>query len=179
MSNAASPSASIRIGLCGAPSSRRASCASRSIGVAAIKRSDIVRMLDRIEDENGATIATRTLAYVGRIMNWHAARDDDFKSPIVRGMARRKPSDHARSRVLNDDELLAVSGGRSHVAAGVAQAISQSAAVIQQGGSVSIGGGNGATSFSGNLTVVETFVAAITQVATNVNTGNVNVTVAV
>jgi hypothetical protein len=79
---------------------------------------------------------------------------------------------------LSDDELLAVSGGRSH-AAGVAQAISQSAAVIQQGGSVSIGGGNGATSFSGNLTVVETFVAAITQVATNVNTGNVNVTVAV
>ena len=80
---------------------------------------------------------------------------------------------------LSDDELLAVSGGRSHVAAGVAQAIHQSAAVIQQGGSVSIGGGNGATSFSGNLTVVETFVAAITQVATNVNTGNVNVTVAV
>jgi len=49
---------------------------------------------------------------------------------------------------------------------------------VQQGGFVGIGGG-GATSFSGNLTVVETFVAAITQVATNVNTGNVNVTVAV
>ena len=80
---------------------------------------------------------------------------------------------------LNDDEILAVSGGRSSVFAGVAQAIQQDAAVIQKGGSVSIGGGNGATAFSGNLTVVETFVAAITQVATNVNTGNVNVTVAV
>jgi hypothetical protein len=80
---------------------------------------------------------------------------------------------------LSDDELLAVSGGRSCVAAGVAQSIEQSAAVVQQGGSVRIGGGNGATSVSGNLTVVETFVAAITQVATNVNTGNVNVTVAV
>jgi hypothetical protein len=80
---------------------------------------------------------------------------------------------------LSDDELLAVSGGRSSVAAGVAQSIEQSAAVVQQGGSVRVGGGNGATSFSGNLTVVETFVAAITQVATNVNTGNVNVTVAV
>jgi len=79
---------------------------------------------------------------------------------------------------LSSDELLAVSGGRSSVAAGVAQAIQQDAAVVQQGGSVSIGGGNGSTSFSGTLTVVETFVAAITQVATNVNTGNVNVTVA-
>jgi hypothetical protein len=78
---------------------------------------------------------------------------------------------------LSDAELLAVSGGRSSIAAGVAQAIRQDAAVVQQGGSVSVGGGNGATSFSGNLTVVETFVAAITQVATNVNTGNVTVTV--
>ena len=79
---------------------------------------------------------------------------------------------------LSDAELLAVSGGRSSVAAGVAQVIRQDAAVVQQGGFVGIGGG-GATSFSGNLTVVETFVAAITQVATNVNTGNVTVTVAV
>ncbi len=82
---------------------------------------------------------------------------------------------------LSDDELLAVSGGvgesSTHVAAGTAQAIQQDAAIIQEGGDVKIGGGNGSTSFSGNLTVVETFVAAITQVATNVNTGNVNVTV--
>jgi hypothetical protein len=42
-------------------------------------------------------------------------------------------------------------------------AIQQDAAVVQQGGSVSVGGGNGATSFSGNLTVVATFVAAITD----------------
>ncbi len=82
---------------------------------------------------------------------------------------------------LSDDELLAVSGGvgesSTHVAAGIAQTIQQEAAVVQSGGSVGIGGGNGSTSFSGNLIVVETFVAAITQVATNVNTGNVNVNV--
>jgi hypothetical protein len=71
---------------------------------------------------------------------------------------------------LSDAELLVVSGGRGSVAAGVAQAIRQDAVVVQQGGFVSVGGGNGATSFSGNLTVVETFVAAITQVATNVKT---------
>jgi integrase len=73
-----------------------------------IRRKDLVRLLDDIEDNRGPAQADMVLAIVRRIMNWHAARDDDFKSPIVRGMARRKPSDHARSRVLNDDELRAV-----------------------------------------------------------------------
>jgi integrase len=41
-------------------------------------------------------------------MNWHAARTDDFKSPIVRGMARTKPKERQRERVLTDDELRAV-----------------------------------------------------------------------
>jgi hypothetical protein len=68
---------------------------------------------------------------------------------------------------LTDDELLAVSGGQTTVA-GVVQAIQQEAVVVQQGGSVVSGG-----------TVIETFVAAITQVATNVNTGDVNVDVTV
>jgi hypothetical protein len=77
---------------------------------------------------------------------------------------------------LNDDELLAVSGG-AVVAVGIAQAIEQSAAVVQQGGSLGIGGGNGATSVSGNLTFTQTFAASITQVATNVNNGSVNATV--
>jgi hypothetical protein len=80
---------------------------------------------------------------------------------------------------LTDAELDAVSGGRAHtsVAAGVSQRIDQSVQLAQVGGDLNIGGGNGSTSFSGNLTVVETFVAAITQVATNVNTGNVTVTI--
>jgi len=73
-----------------------------------IRRSEIVRMLDRIEDENGAVMADRTLAYLRRIMSWHASRSDDFRSPIVRGMARTKPAESARDRVLTDDELSAV-----------------------------------------------------------------------
>ncbi len=77
---------------------------------------------------------------------------------------------------LNDDELLAVSGG--FVAIGIAQIISQSAAVVQGGGSLGIGGGNGATSFSGNLTFTQAFAAAITQTATNVNNGSVSAVVA-
>ena len=76
-----------------------------------IKRSDIVRLLDKIEDEHGAGMATNTLAHVRKIMNWHATRSDDFRTPIVRGMARTKPKERARDRVLTDDELRAISGG--------------------------------------------------------------------
>jgi hypothetical protein len=77
---------------------------------------------------------------------------------------------------LNDDELLAVSGGS--VAVGISQRVHQEAAVLQYGGSVGIGGGNGATAFSGNLSFTETFSASISQSATNTNNGSVTATVA-
>jgi integrase len=70
-----------------------------------IKRSEIVRLLDEIEDENGPSMAHLTLAFLSKVMNWHAGRDDDFLSPIRRGMGRIKPGEHARDRVLSDDEL--------------------------------------------------------------------------
>src|SRR5712691_9623995 len=73
-----------------------------------IKRTDIVRLLDKIEDENGPVMADRTLATLRRLMNWHAGRSDDFRSPIVRGMTRTKTKERARERVLTDDELRAV-----------------------------------------------------------------------
>jgi hypothetical protein len=80
---------------------------------------------------------------------------------------------------LTDAELDAVSGGRglTSVAAGVSQRIDQRVQLAQIGGDLNIGGGNGATSGAGIVTVIETFVAAITQVANNINTGNVTVTV--
>jgi hypothetical protein len=67
-----------------------------------IKRSDVIRLLDRIEAgelkdkdsapiRGGSTMADRTLAIIRKILNWHATRSDDFRSPIVRGMARVKP----------------------------------------------------------------------------------------
>src|SRR5215471_6172857 len=73
-----------------------------------IRRSEIVRLLDKIEDENGPVMADRTLATVRRVLNWHASRSDDFRSPIVRAMARTKPKERARERVLSDVELKAV-----------------------------------------------------------------------
>jgi hypothetical protein len=76
--------------------------------IADIRRKDVVRLLDDIEDNNGAASADVTLAIIRRIMNWFAVRDDNFRSPIVRGMRRHKSSEHARSRILTDDELRAV-----------------------------------------------------------------------
>jgi integrase len=73
-----------------------------------IKRSEIVRLLDHIEDRSGPRMADVTLMVVGKIMNWHATRDDDFRSPIVRGMARQKQRERARQRVLDDTEIRAV-----------------------------------------------------------------------
>jgi integrase len=73
-----------------------------------IKRSEIVRLLDHIEDERGPVMADRTLAYLRRVFTWHAGRSDDFRSPIVRGMARTKPAERAGDRTLTDDEIKAV-----------------------------------------------------------------------
>jgi integrase len=71
-----------------------------------LKRSDIVAVLDRIEDDHGACMADSALMVVRRICNWHAARDDDFRSPIVRGMSRG--NSEGRKRILSDDEIRAV-----------------------------------------------------------------------
>lgn len=73
-----------------------------------IKRGEIVRLLDKIEDDNGPVMADRTLAIIRKIMNWHASRSDEFRSPIVRGMARTKPKERARERTLTDDEIRVV-----------------------------------------------------------------------
>jgi integrase len=78
----------------------------RQIG--SITRTDIVRLLDGIADKSGAPMADHVLAYLRRVMTWHASRSDDFRSPIVRGMARTRPSQRRRQRVLTDPEIRAV-----------------------------------------------------------------------
>jgi integrase len=70
-----------------------------------VRRSHVNKMLDEIEDANGPVMADRTLAYLRKAFNWYAARDDQFNVPVVRGMARIKPKERARTRVLSDDEI--------------------------------------------------------------------------
>jgi integrase len=74
-----------------------------------VKRSEIIKLLDKVEDKSGPRAADTTLAALSRVFNWYAPRSDDFKSPIVRGMARSKPAaERARSRVLSDSEIRSV-----------------------------------------------------------------------
>jgi integrase len=73
-----------------------------------VRRSHIIRMLDEIEDANGPVAADRTLAYLRKAFGWHATRDDQFNVPVVRGMARVRPKERARTRVLADDEIRAI-----------------------------------------------------------------------
>jgi integrase len=73
-----------------------------------IRRSDIVRVLDGIADKSGERTADYALAVLRRVFNWHASRSDDFSTPIRRGMARQRPREQQRTRILTDDEVRAV-----------------------------------------------------------------------
>jgi len=73
-----------------------------------IKRSEISRLLDHIEDNAGPVQADMVLAFLRRVFNWHASRTDDFSSPIIRGMSRSSPRERARQRILSEDELRAI-----------------------------------------------------------------------
>jgi YD repeat-containing protein len=70
-----------------------------------IEREDVIRVLDRIEVENGPRMADMTLAVLGRIFNWFEIRTSRFRSPLVRGMQRVKPAERARTRMLSDEEI--------------------------------------------------------------------------
>jgi hypothetical protein len=81
-----------------------------------IDRAKVNALLDKIEQQkivyrkNGKVVhlgsaktASAVLAQLSMFFNWHAARTDTFRSPVVKGMRRAKPT--ARSRVLSDPEL--------------------------------------------------------------------------
>ncbi|WP_315742230.1 MULTISPECIES: site-specific integrase [unclassified Bradyrhizobium] len=71
-----------------------------------IRRSHVVAMLDDIADEDedggGSTMRDRTLAYFRKACNWQCTRDDEFQSPIVKGMML---GTEARKRILDDQEI--------------------------------------------------------------------------
>jgi Arm DNA-binding domain/Phage integrase central domain/Phage integrase family len=74
-----------------------------------IRRVEVIRLLDKVEDENGPVMADHVLAILRRLMSWHAARAEDFRTPLVKGMGRAAPArERARQRVLSDQELRAV-----------------------------------------------------------------------
>ena len=70
-----------------------------------IKRGDIAKLLDKVEDESGPRTADYTLSVISGIANWYAKRHDDYVSPVIRGMKRHSSKDNARTRILSDDEI--------------------------------------------------------------------------
>ncbi len=73
-----------------------------------VKRSDVAKLLDHVEDKHGARAADYVLNVVRSIGNWYAARVDDYSPPIVRGMRRQSAHAQARARILDDNEIRAI-----------------------------------------------------------------------
>lgn len=70
-----------------------------------IRRSDIRRLLDSVEDNHGPTQARAVLSVFRSMANWQQDRDDDYTPPATKNMRRTKTS---RERILTDDELRAI-----------------------------------------------------------------------
>jgi integrase len=70
---------------------------------AEINKTDINELLDKVEDENGARQADYVLAIVRGIMTWHESRTHGYSAPITRRMARTKPKERTRKRILAGD----------------------------------------------------------------------------
>ena len=73
-----------------------------------LRRSDIARLLDHIEDHHGARTADTVRATLRSIATWVATATTTTSPPFVRGMKRVPAKGGKRSRVLDDDELRAV-----------------------------------------------------------------------
>jgi len=76
-----------------------------NLPISEVKRKRIVAMLDKVEDGSGKTMSDMVLSLIRPIFLWHSQRDEDYTSPIIKGMGRIRKHEHARSRVLDDDEL--------------------------------------------------------------------------
>jgi integrase len=73
-----------------------------------LRRSDVARLLDHVEDNHGRRQADVVLSVVRAIGNWHASRNDNYTTPFVRGMSRTDPGAGRRARMLEDDEVRAL-----------------------------------------------------------------------
>jgi integrase len=76
----------------------------RNLEFVSARRGDVARLLDDIE-RTGPVQADKVLSQLSVLFNWYQARNEDYTSPIVRGMRRTKPGQRRRKRILNDDEL--------------------------------------------------------------------------
>jgi integrase len=71
-----------------------------------IRRRDVNELLDHVADNHGRVQADAVLATLRSIMIWHQSRDEDYVSPIVKGM--QQSNKKSRTRILNDNEIRAL-----------------------------------------------------------------------
>jgi integrase len=74
---------------------------------AAIKRSEVSGLLDKIEDNNGPRQADLALSIMRGIAGWYSNRDDDYVSPFaaVKAKGMRRSRSKPRARILDDVEI--------------------------------------------------------------------------
>jgi integrase len=72
-----------------------------------IRRGDVTEVLDHVKARSGSRTAVYVLAIVSKLCNWYASRNENYVSPIIKGMRENYYSakEHARERILNDDEI--------------------------------------------------------------------------
>ena len=70
-----------------------------------IKRGDIAKLLDVIEDNNGPAMADAVLSVLRQIASWVQSRDDDYEPPFTKKMRRVSEQNRKRTRTLDDAEL--------------------------------------------------------------------------
>jgi integrase len=70
-----------------------------------IRRGDVARLLDKIEDRSTAKQSDAVLSILRKVCRWFQSRNENYTSPIVPGMNKTNPLDSQRKRILNDDEL--------------------------------------------------------------------------
>lgn len=70
-----------------------------------IRRGDVAALLDKIEDANGPAAADFALAVIRMVCAWYQTRNEDYVSPVIRGMKRTNAKERAKDRILNDEEL--------------------------------------------------------------------------
>jgi integrase len=73
-----------------------------------IRRADVIRLLDAVEENAGVIAANSVLDTVSGICHWYAIRNESYALPIVKGMRRSSSKERARERILSDAELRAV-----------------------------------------------------------------------
>ena len=73
-----------------------------------LRRKRISEFLDLIADQHGARQADAVLSVLRSMASFTQVRDEDYKSPFVRGMRRVPKGERSRARMLNDDELRTV-----------------------------------------------------------------------